>query len=177
MKSIKFRNFRYVPWFLSVLCVLFISISVASQNSFSSGNIYTSNRYSAPPLRMNEVRNNAARHFKNHFSANGTEKWYKLDEFLMVSFTDGQVLTKAYYTSKGFFSFFVKYYTEELLNPDTRFLIMKKFEGYKIDVITEINNLQEKFYFIKIKNSSSIKTLKVVNENIEVTEDFVNGEI
>ena len=176
MKSIKFGYSRYVPWLFAILSIFFVSSRSVSQNSSSSNNIFASSRSIPPPLKMNEVRTNAARHFRNHFSANGNERWYKVDEFYMASFIDGQVITKAYYSSKGVFAFSVRYYTQELLSPDTRFLILKRFDGYKIDVITEISNLQEKFYFIKIKNATNIKTLKVINDNIEVVEDFVNGE-
>jgi hypothetical protein len=176
MKSVKFACSRYVPWFLSFYLVFFFRPTHAlSQNSPASYTVLTSSKYSATPLRMNEVNRTAIRHFRANFSSTGNEQWYKVDDFYMANFFDGQIRGKAYYKSRGGFAFCMKFYDATLLDPDTRFLIMKKFENYKIDVVTEITNLEEKFYFIKIKSSTNIKTLKVLDGNIEVTEDFSNA--
>ncbi|HTS44751.1 MAG TPA: hypothetical protein VMH01_10165 [Puia sp.] len=175
MKSIKFGYGRYVPWILSFFSALFfLPPHSLSQQSSTPNAFFTSSKFSTTPLRMNEVRRNAVRHFRANFSNTGNENWFRTDDFYVAVFFDGQMRVKAYYDTKGAFDYCVKYYNAPLLNADIRLAIMKKFESYKIDVVTEVTNLEEQIYFIKIKTNSNIKTLKVVNGSIEVTEDYIN---
>jgi hypothetical protein len=125
-------------------------------------------------LRINEISAKAARHFATHFSTANNEKWTILDGFYIASFSDTQVRTEAFYTVRGNFAYCVKYYGDGMLNQNIRLAIMKKYEGHKIDVVTEISNLEEKLYFIKIKSSTDTKTLKILNGEIEVEEEFRN---
>lgn len=126
-------------------------------------------------MRLNEINARAARHFATHFSANSNEKWTIIDGFYIASFSDAQVRTEAFYTIRGSFAYCVKYYAEAMLSQDIRLAIMKKFEAHKIDVVTEISNLVDKLYFIKIKSDTDTKTLKVLNGEIEVEEEFRNA--
>ena len=175
MKSVKFACSRYVPWILSFFsALLLVPTHSFSQQSSTLSAFFTSSKYSTTPLRMNEVRRNAVRHFRANFSNTGNENWFRTDDFYVAVFFDGQMRVKAYYDTKGVFDYCVKYYNAPLLNADIRLAIMKKFEDYKIDVVTEVTNLEEQIYFIKIKTNTNIKTLKVVNGSIEVTEDYVN---
>ena len=140
----------------------------------------TASHESPPPvsqsyLRINEVNAKAARHFANHFASDGTEKWAIIDGFYIASFSQGNVKTEVFYNSRGGFAYTVKSYPADLLLVDIKLAILRKFQDHIIDVITEISNLSEKLYYIRIKNSSNIKMLKIVGNEMEITEDFANG--
>ncbi len=175
MKSIKFSKSRYVPWIMTFFCffaVLYIPIPASCQNTHLLNTSSVLTTAVSPGLKMNEVSSRAARHFMKNFPTTPTEKWTRVDDFYVASFTDGSIPVKAYYNAKGVFAHCVKSYPGALLNDEIRFSILKKFEGYNIDVVTEINNLEQQLYFIKIRNDNNFKTLKIVNNTIEITEDL-----
>jgi hypothetical protein len=126
-------------------------------------------------LRINEVNAKAARHFANHFISDGQEKWTIIDGFYIASFILGGVRTEAFYTSRGGFAYTVKYYQADLLKEDIRTAVLKKYQDHIIDVVTEISILSDQVYFIKIKNSSNIKMIRIAGKEMEVTEDFANA--
>jgi hypothetical protein len=126
-------------------------------------------------LRINEVNAKAARHFEKHFIGDGSEKWTILDGFYIASFSQGAVRTEAFYTSRGGFAYTVKYYPAAFLKEDIKLAILKKFQDHFIDIITEISNLNDKLYYIKIKSNSNIKMVKVIGNEMEITEDYANG--
>jgi hypothetical protein len=177
MKSTGFGNRRCLPWFFPLFSLLFFLPGLAISQSASDPATFANAKPGDPPLRLNEVNGAAARHFMNHFSGDGPEKWIRADNFYVAIFTDGQKKAKAYYDSRGGFIYCIKYYLADQLDRDTRSAILKEFEGYEIDVVTEITNLRDRLYFIKIKNSLNIKTLRIADGDIEVTEDYKNAGI
>ncbi|HEX4849592.1 MAG TPA: hypothetical protein VFV08_02245, partial [Puia sp.] len=166
--------------FSLVFLLLVATTNAKSQGQPSPSNNYTyfaSSNIIDPPLRMNEINARAMRHFKNHFLQVDDEIWTRTNDFFVATFTEKGIITKVYYHTHGAFAYYVKYYAAISLNPQTRSMIMKKFPDYSIDVVTEVGNLDAQILFIKIKTSSNIKTLQVLNDNIEVTEEYVNGGI
>ena len=125
-------------------------------------------------LRINEVNARAARHFANHFNSEGNEKWVILDGFYIASFTTDGVRTEAFYTSRGGYAYTVRYYQANRLNENIRLAVLRRYKDHSIDVVTEISNYTGQVYFVKIKNSSNIKMVRITGNEMEVTEDFAN---
>ena len=181
MKSVETKYDRLLALTFSLVFLLLVAISSSKSQSPSSAsnnyNYFASSGTIGPPLRMNEINARAMRHFKNHFIQIDDEIWTRSNDFFVATFTEKGIFTKVYYHAHGAFAYYIKYYAVTSLNPLTRSMIMKKFPDYSIDVVTEVGNLDAEILFIKIKSSSNIKTLQVLNDNIEVTEDYVNGGI
>ncbi|PWT73454.1 MAG: hypothetical protein C5B59_13425 [Bacteroidetes bacterium] len=180
MRSVGLPNNRLLVMAILVVLLALLAVSKAeSQNQPYNNdlNLYTSAKTVNPPLRLNEINARAIRHFKNHFLKSEDEIWTRVEDLFVATFTNKGIITKVYYRSHGSFAYYVKYYSANSLHPLVRSMIMKKFADYSIDVVTEVGNLDSEILFIKIKNHSNIKTLQVLNENIEVIEDYANGGI
>jgi hypothetical protein len=178
MKSIKFGSNRYVPWWPACTLLFiqfFLPSSSNSQYLSLPQKVLLSAASANPELRLNEINSRASRHFKTHFSPEDREKWIKEDNFYIANFKEGRIRAKAYYDLKGWFAYCMKTYSGNLLTGDIRSAILQKFAGYAIDVVNEITDLEHPFYLIKIKSSTNIKTLRVLDGNVEVLEDFSNG--
>lgn len=104
-----------------------------------------------------------------------TEKWTRERGLYIASFNKSNITTKVYYDLTGFFEYQVKYYGEYDLENDIRLAVLKKFEGYEIKSVIEINNLEKGTYFIKIANTTNIKTVKFLDGRMEVLESFINA--
>jgi hypothetical protein len=170
---------RKYGFFFSFLFNLYFIFQpeISNAQAIPSGSSKETGQVSASPgsLRINEINARAARHFANHFKADGSEKWVIIDGFYIASFTLGTVRTQAFYTSRGGFAYTVKYYTAEMLNDDIKTTISRKFKDHIIDVVTEISILTDQIYYIKIKNSTNIKMIRYAQNSMEVTEDFGNA--
>lgn len=180
MRSVRSKYYRLLAMSCSLAAFLFIALTDARSQSplpTDNFNLFASAKLVDPPLRLNEINARAIRHFKNHFLQTNEETWIRSNDFYVASFVDKGIMTKAYYHSHGGFAYYVKYYSATSLNPQIRSMIMKKFPGYSIDVITEVGNLDAEIFYVKIKSNSIIKMLQVLNENIEVIEDYLNGGI
>ena len=94
---------------------------------------------------------------------------------ILPFFENGSLKGKAYYKTNGDFKFVIKTYGADLMDKDIQAAVTQRYEGYHINCVIEINNLDKQVYFIKISNRENIKTLQCMDGKITVTESFVNG--
>ena len=164
---------RIVAFLLFSFATIVFATNAFSQNYFSGNRYYpsTHNKY----LLLNEVNRHAARHFRDNFSTEGNEHWVRDQNYLIASFSSGELSQKVYYTQKGAFKCVEKIYGEQNLGRDLRSTIHKKFGDYHIKAVIEVSDLEKSVYFIKIVSPGYIKTLKYQEGRLEVTENFING--
>lgn len=125
---------------------------------------------------LNEINVRAYRFFHKEWSAISEEVWYRTDKEFIVSFSTNSHRKRAFFNLRGIFLYSLEYYAGNDLAADLAVLIQNKYPGYQIKVVTEVSNLERTTYFINIENSSSIKTLSVVNGKMEVYEELINGD-
>jgi hypothetical protein len=181
MKPVHFRNSDRVPWMIRIFPLFFLLLSISenssSQDYLSANRFYANNAEPVTYLRLNEVNRNASRHFRDHFLSNGGEKWIRENGLYIASFNDARSINKVYYNSQGAFEYAAKFYGADGLNKELKSDVLKKFNGYYIKTVIEINNLEKEIFYINIVSPSNIKTLQCIDGNIEVTEDYINGGI
>jgi hypothetical protein len=134
------------------------------------GQPFGNNRFAL--LRMNEVNVHAARHVLSHFSPSSLVKWFQNEQYLIANFKEGDSTDKVYYKANGNFDFCIKYYRAEALDPNLKSVVLKKFPGCEILMITELTNLEKKELSIKIKDGNFIKTISSSDEGMEITENI-----
>ena len=124
---------------------------------------------------LNEISIRAFRYLHRHFRAAAGESWVKSEDGITVNFFENALQQQAYFSTKGSFRYSLKYYTGKDLTREVAFLVQKRYPGYSIDVVTELTDGEKILYLLKIKNSSSLKSLSVCDGRIEVQEELVNG--
>lgn len=171
-------------FFLCISVSLLVSISpVSAKNLFSTSNnyqLFTDTgvivHYSGSPLRMNEIKIRAARHFEKQYHV-GNEKWYKLDDGFVALFGDHSSINRVYYDGQGRFQFTVKNYEEKDMPGEVRKLIKSKYIGYKITLVTEIISDEKTIYQVHIKDEHTVKTIQVWDSQMKLIEDLINAEM
>jgi hypothetical protein len=54
-------------------------------------------------------------------------------------------------------------------------ILLKKFPGCKILMVTELTNLEKEELYIKIKDGAYIRTIHFSGEGMEITENILDG--
>lgn len=134
------------------------------------GNNFSSN------VPINELSAKAYRRFHRRFrEVPAGEYWFKYADGYQVSFTIGVHHELAYYDPAGLFRYSLKYFSGQEIPGDLAQLVKRRFPGYKIDVVTEVDNGQGSFYMAQILNPDHIKMLTIADGRIETIQDLKNG--
>ena len=180
MNPIHYQSNDRVPWgrFLSVF---FLLLTIACHTNVFSQNYYRStsnilNGNDQPNfLRLNEINRHAAKHFRDFFSTEGTEKWIKENDCYIANYKEGNSQVNVYYNIHGDFKYSTKAYGMQSLNKEISKTVLQKFSDYNIKMVLEITDLQKSIYFIKLANTHFIKTVKFQEGRMELMETFING--
>jgi hypothetical protein len=102
---------------------------------------------------MNEINAHAYRHFQKLFPVGASnEYWFASADRYSLQYYPGKEIPR--------------------LAGD---LIVARYPGYRIDVVTEITDGEKTFYLVKIVNPLSIKTLSVSDGKIDLLEELTNA--
>lgn len=157
------------------LATIFGSRAFAQQVS-ATGNPQTENEIFA---RFEENKSTAAitevdkRVLKAFSKANGSisnAQWYKLDKGYAVMFKGNGMRTTIYYANNGVVESRVNYYGEEKLPASVYSLIKSNFPGFTINSVVEVYKNSTLAHHVKLEGKSSVKTVKVIGDEWEVTE-------
>ncbi len=124
---------------------------------------------------LNEISIRAFRYLHRHFRTAASESWVKTEDGITVNFFENALQHQAYFSTKGSFRYSLKYYSGKDLTREVALPVQRRYPGYSIDVVTELTDGDKILYLLKIKNSSSLKTLSVCDGRIEVQEELING--
>jgi hypothetical protein len=171
--------------FLLCVCV-FILATVSTLSATNLLTIGNNNRlpadtgsivhYSGSPLRMNEIKIRAARHFEKKYHV-GNEKWYKLDDGFVAVFGEHSNINRAYYDGQGRFQFTIKNFEEKDMPGAIRKMVKDRYLGYNIFLVTEIISDEKTIFQVHLKDEHSVKTIQVWDNQMRLIEDLINAEI
>jgi hypothetical protein len=101
--------------------------------------------------------------------------WYLLnDKRLMVRFFDNGIQTKIFYNRKGNQDAMVRYYTEDKLPNEVRHSVRSTYYDFNIFLVIEVTVGNQTAYLVKIEDKTCTKTIRVMNGDMEVIEEFEN---
>lgn len=127
------------------------------------------------PTLLNEINAQATRNFMRDYKNTADVKWFEAGDGLVVYFTIEGVKTKVYYTKKGNYECRVRSYYENNLAPAVRHLVKSTYYDFNIYCITEINASGKTAYFLNLESKTSWKMIKVVDNEMEVTQEYKKG--
>ena len=90
------------------------------------------------------------------------------------SYSKDGIQTKIFDNKKGVQTGTIRYYTEDKLPADVRNQVKAGYYDYNIFWVTEVTVGNKTVYMVKIKNESDTKTIRVMNGEMEVVEEFKN---
>ncbi len=126
-------------------------------------------------LLLNEVNTSAARHLLTNFSPSAGVTWIQEKHGFVALCNQGDSIVKVYYKLNGNFESCIKYYLANDLDLNRKSILLRKFPGCKILMITELTNLEKEELYIKIKDGTYIRTVHFSGDGIEITENILDG--
>lgn len=111
--------------------------------------------------------------FSESFPDAQNVKWHEDDKGFLVSFNQGEVLTKVNYDKKGEFVSSLRYYDENKLPLNILLSVKKRFPEKQIFGVTEFTDREGVNYHIKMQDDKRWYTVKSdANGNMQIEERF-----
>ena len=129
----------------------------------------------ASNVPLNEISVRAYRYFHKAWPTIKDEVWYKTGKEYIVSFRNHPHRKRAYFNLRGIFLYSIEYYPGEEISADVTGMIQKKYPGYQIGIVTQVSSQEKTIYYLKIENSSSIKTLSLIDGKLEICEELIKS--
>ncbi|HKO79013.1 MAG TPA: hypothetical protein VJU78_01400 [Chitinophagaceae bacterium] len=123
-----------------------------------------------------KVITKAARDFTKTYKNATHVNWYGCgDGFVAYFIPANDVKTKVYYDKKGNYQCRVRSYAEDKLSPEIRHQVKSNYSDFNIFRVTEIHAKNKTAFIIKLENKTSWKTIKVIDNEMEVTKKKKKG--
>jgi hypothetical protein len=124
-------------------------------------------------IYTNNINARVLRSFQDSYGEVPDAKWFKADEGFGVIFKHNGINKTIYYNLNGSVNTEILYYAEDQLPKEVRHLVKSHFYDYAITYVTEVHKNGATAFYVKVEDAHSIKTVKVVEEEWEVTETLV----
>jgi hypothetical protein len=129
---------------------------------------------SSPKVDAADVNPKALKDFNKSFKNIKPEQWYKVIDGFIADFKENEIETKVAYDQKGKWHCTVRTFGENQLPSDVRDLVKSRYYDYKILVVYEIRH-DNTVYILKIEDATTLKTLRVVDGELEIISDNSKG--
>jgi hypothetical protein len=121
-------------------------------------------------LFANDINSRVLRSFYNTYGELPDAKWVKTKGGFAVSFKTNNINHTIHYQMNGVMYSRIRYYFEKQLPPQVRHLVRSNFYDYTITHVTEVYKDDITAFYVKVEDPSTIKTIKIVDEEWEVVE-------
>ena len=121
---------------------------------------------------INDVNSKVLKSFRKLFGEKPDAKWSKSDNDFVASFKENKMTTYVYFSNNGTINYTVKHYFEDQLPENVRHTVRSNFYDYSITNVSEIHKDNVAWFFVKVQDKASIKTIRVIGEEWEVVEDI-----
>lgn len=125
------------------------------------------------PHYISNINTKVLRSFYESYGEVPDARWFRADNGFGVVLKHNGMNKTIYYKRNGIVDAEIFYYTEDLLPKQVRHLVKSNFYDYAITYVTEVHKNDATAFYVKIEDSASIKTLKIVEEEWEVTNTMV----
>ena len=152
-------------------CTQKLAVESASRIDFAG--VVQTNKAAGDPVYLNDINVDVLRSFYKTYGEIPGTKWFKSANGFGVTFKDNRMNKTIYYKLNGLVDTEILYYFEDQLPRQVRHLVKSHFYDYTITHVTEVHKNDATAFYVKVEDASTIKTLKIVEEEWEVTENLV----
>jgi len=126
-----------------------------------------------PADNKNLINIKAIRDFSKTFKTVTNEDWYVIQNGFMAKFKNQDIQHRVIYNKRGNWVATFRYYNEGQLCSEVRNLIKSVWYDAAITDITEVNFGGKTAYLVNTQDKKSIKTIKVVNNEMEICREII----
>jgi Zn/Cd-binding protein ZinT len=145
----------------------------ANAGKFDMSQTMTLIRNASLADNKNSIKPKALHDFTKTFKNVSNEDWYLIKNGYMAKFENQDILYRVLYNKKGKWAATYSYYNEGQLSAGLRNLIKSTWYNATITQVTEVKYGGKAAYLINIEDNTSIKTIKVVNDEMEVYQEII----
>jgi hypothetical protein len=149
--------------------VIFINANVNAQEANVSQKEFESTSDYAAKATAND---RAIAKFGKFFPNASSESWTNTKNGFAVRFTSNNMQQLVFLTKHGNVIASIKYYSEKQLPSDVRMSVRYAYPDYSIKSAREINAANSIAYLITIEDATSWKTIRIVNGDMDVYEEY-----
>ena len=125
----------------------------------------------------NGINTNALRNFIRKYENVSNAKWFQsANGFFVAYFVRDDIASWVFYNKRGDYERMIRSYNEEKLPADVRHLVKSTYYDFTIYYVTEINSDRKTAYHVKMADKTSWKTIKIVDGEMEITEEYIKSE-
>jgi hypothetical protein len=117
----------------------------------------------------------AVRRILNRYSNVTNLHWYAVENNLIAKFLNDSLETKLYFNNKGFWRETITSFANDQIPSVISDAVKSDYRDFRIIVAYKIETFATMVYMIKIENKRLLKTLKIKDGGIEVTNDYIKG--
>lgn len=124
---------------------------------------------------MEELKNESPKVYKDFARHNKNVEDLRVNKEnnnTFLYFVADGIQTRSAYNKKGNWMHTIRYYGENKLPLEVRDIIKSSYQCFSISGVTEVNVQNKTAYLVNIEDSKTWKTIKVVGEEMEVTQAF-----
>ncbi|OQP63968.1 hypothetical protein A3860_21335 [Niastella vici] len=159
--------------YISLLAVSVIAtISVCAQNRLMAiGTLGTVNESPADTKDLISIK--ALHDFNKTYKTVTNEDWYIIQKGFMAKFTQQGIQHRIIYNKNGKWVATFRYYNEDQLPAEVRHLVKSTWYDAAIRQVSEVSFGGKTAYLVSIEDNTSLKTIKVVNNEMELFQEMV----
>lgn len=154
----------------SAACSQDLGMNTKTKNAPLAFNTTTATDNNA--IAVDEINRKALRDFYRSYGEVTDARWTKTDNGYAVKFKKDGMSTVVFYTGRGAVDCIINYYSGEKLPENVRAIVRTTFYDYTISQVAEVHKNGVVAHVIKIEDKKTIKTIKVINGEYEVTEEL-----
>ena len=128
------------------------------------------------PFYLNEIDSRAVRSFVGTFWNATDANWVTYPGGYVVYFTKNGISNRAYYTRSGDLECTIRQYAEKDMPADIRHMVKSAFYDYSIFLVHEVTTRGKTRFVIKIEDKTSFKEIRIDDEGLEVTNEFIKSK-
>lgn len=152
-----------------------VNVQPAIEKIISSPDELLTEENNYAPVLMRDISIKAVRNFIKEYKNVSNVKWFESEDGFVVYFNMDGIKTKVYYDKKGNYECKVRNYYENRLLSEVRHLVKSNYYDFSIYCVVEISANDKTAYVVKLESKTSWKTIKIVNNEMEVTQDYKKG--
>ena len=173
---------RYLSGLVPAIA-LFINVNAQSKNAYVELDLREfifcdawANQAMADESDTMNINTRAERDFSERFEAADKADWFEIKGGFAAKFVNDGVATRVFYDRKGRWLSTVRVYDEHDLPKDVRQQVRSVYYDYSIYMVIEVTVADKTAYLVKIQDEETIKTIRVVNGEMDVYEDFLRDK-
>jgi hypothetical protein len=121
------------------------------------------------------IKIKALRDFNRTYKTVTNEDWYIIPDGFAATFKKESIRYRVIYNKRGSRVATFRYYQEGQLCSEVRHLIKSNWYDATINLITEVSFGGKTAYLVSIEDITSIKTIKVVDNEMEICEEIIKN--